>query len=82
MTNQTDLEKVLPIGSKVVASCPFHGIIDAPGEVVGYVNKNIYPSGHGEYLIKFESETRSSFGCDSKDVALCLEVQKMTEVGE
>lgn len=60
---------LLPIGTRVIASCPFHGFQDQPGVVDGYVDKRIYPTNHGEYLIKFDSDDLSCYGCDADAVS-------------
>ncbi len=59
---------LLKIGTRVTASCPFHNIVDAPGTVSDYVDKSLYPTGHGDYLISFDHIKGSCIGCDAKDV--------------
>ena len=67
-SEQGEEVKLLPIGTQVIASCPFWRIFDEPGIVDGYVRKDIYPTGHGEYSIKFDEPSLGCKGCDAKHV--------------
>lgn len=58
----------LTVGQRVIASCPLHKIIDQPGTIDAPINKSIYPTGHGDWAVKFDHWEFSSYGCDESDI--------------